>query len=170
MEYMNLEEGQYIRFKSPIGGDAILEGKVRGIATAGQPIIGRNIIVEITNDSFPKYGFSCIVITECSIVDHSVISQYDFTENDNHIHLVLEDGQLDELWVGDGLNEQHTVIGFEDLRAALESIGYTIVTKEFIEKLDKSVSDSAEWECDRTGYYPKVVKPSEDPFIRTKSK
>ena len=95
---------------------------------------------------------------------------YQCIENDNHLHVGTSDGELDELWVGDEQNKQHIIIGAADLKAALEKAGFTIVTKEFIEKLDKSALDSADWEYDRTGHYPKVYKPSEDPVISVKSK
>ena len=50
-------------------------------------------------------------------------------ENDNCILLCLVDGELDEIQVGDVLQETQVIIGVKDLEAALKSVGYR-VTRE----------------------------------------
>lgn len=55
--------------------------------------------------------------------------RYDCTENDNHLILSLNDGELDEIQVGDVLEKSWTVIGYNDLRRALQSVGYDAGTR-----------------------------------------
>lgn len=52
--------------------------------------------------------------------------RYDCRENDNHFLMVMEDGDLDELHIGDELKCSWTVIGFRDLQRGLALAGYTL--------------------------------------------
>lgn len=56
--------------------------------------------------------------------------RHNCAENDNHLVVVLEDGELDELEVGDVLEKSRTVIGAKDLREALLRSGYDIARVE----------------------------------------
>ena len=61
--------------------------------------------------------------------------KYKCKENDNRLKLIVEDGKLDEMWVGtaDKL-DPFIVIGFNDLRDAFSTIGYYV---NCIKKLKK---------------------------------
>lgn len=54
-------------------------------------------------------------------------TRYDCTENDNHLYIHCEQGEIDEILVGDPLEKDWTVIGFKDLKAALASQGYDVL-------------------------------------------
>lgn len=72
--------------------------------------------------------------------------RYDCTENDNHLIFVPDDGDVDEIgevWVGDGAERSHTVIGMKDLLAAIDKFrgGET----DRLSKLERDVELLREW-------------------------
>lgn len=48
-------------------------------------------------------------------------------DNDNNFILIIEDGELDEIQVGDCLGNNWIVLGINDLEFGLKKIGYSII-------------------------------------------
>jgi hypothetical protein len=70
----DLRENDRIVFKSPADANVKLTGRIRGIALNEQAVIGITYIVEVGMDSFPDYGYSCITVTESSILNINGVS------------------------------------------------------------------------------------------------
>lgn len=54
---------------------------------------------------------------------------YRCKENNNHFVIILKDGIPEEIYIGDSLEKEWTIIGFNDLKRGFEKTGFTINKK-----------------------------------------